>query len=327
MRKSFVDTLVTYARRHKNVMLLTGDLGAGALEPFEKAFGARYINCGIAEQNMIAVAAGLAMAGKEVVIYSIGDFDTLRVIEFVRNLVCYNKANVKIVSVGAGLEYGALGFTHHTTEDIACMRSLPNMQIFSPATARECEASTLKMLESDGPCYLRLAKKGVNSSIDVPVLAAKSRGATQKIDVNSRCYANGLNYVFGGKKALILSTGAILKEAIIAKFQAEELLKTNGVVAVYSVSQLKPIADDLATLLSKYDYVYTIEEHTVMGGLGSIVAEVIAQNALGTKLKMIGINDEIAKTVGSHDYLISGENGCYNINAGAIVRDIATNVK
>lgn len=326
MRKTFVDTLVNYAKSNNNVMLLTGDLGAGALEPFQKAFGQRYINCGIAEQNMIAVATGLAMMGKEIVIYSIGNFDTLRVIEFVRNLVCYNEANIKIVSVGAGLEYGSLGFTHHSTEDIACMRSLPNMKVFNPSTASECQTATLKMLEDDGPCYLRLAKKGLPESVEVPVVNLKSKKCLS-VPVSFKSTLSGFNKIFDGTKALVIGSGTIVSQAIIAKFQAEQLLNTQNVVAVYSLAQLKPINNpELVNVLKKYKYIYTIEEHTVMGGLGSIIAEQIAQNGLGAKLKMIGINDEVSKVVGTRDYLISGNAGGYNINATPIVQDLLTNL-
>ena len=318
MRTTFVNALISKAREDKNLVLLTGDLGSGALELFMVEFPDRFINCGIAEQNMISVAAGLAKAGKKVVIYSIGNFDTLRVLEFIRNLVCYNNADVKIVSVGAGLEYGPLGFTHHATEDIACMRALPNMAVFNPATKKECELAMNEMLNSNTPAYLRLNKKEVESEIGwSEEVNGKIKPHKIKLDFASKPIAK----VASGKDYLIISTGKMLKEAMIARDVCKHAFGID--VAVVSVPQLKPIdLEELAKIIKKHSIVWTTEEHSIIGGLGDIVCECVARFNLGTLVRNVGIRDEIKSTVGTRDYLISNADGAYNIGAAALIDDI-----
>ncbi len=158
MRNMFIKELMRYAEIDSRVVLITGDLGYSVLEPFQKKFPERFINAGIAEQNMTGVAAGLALSGKIPFTYSIANFSTLRCLEQIRNDICYHNVNAKIVSVGSGFSYGTQGYTHHGTEDISIMRCLPNMRVFSPADSVETQALVRKMMEIEGPCYLRLAK-------------------------------------------------------------------------------------------------------------------------------------------------------------------------
>ena len=322
MRDTFVKVLIDYARKNENLMLLTGDLGAGALEPFEKEFPERFINCGIAEQNMIAVATGLALSGKQVVVYSIGNFNTLRVLEFIRNLVCYNNANIKIVSIGAGLEYGPLGFTHHATEDIACMRAMPNMSVFSPATKGECEFCVNEMLTSNTPCYLRLAKKEITSPIEWIYLKDQK---TYSVSFNFKPKA--FNKIFTGQKVAIVATGRSLEEAIGAgaKLTAHQYQGEAVSPAVFSMPQLKPVNESLiAKHLSKFNYVYTIEEHSVIGGLGSIICEIVAKFNLNVQVIPIGIRDEIKPVVGDEEYLIHQKG--YDISGNTIILDVLKRV-
>ena len=292
MRNTLINMLIESAKHNKNLMLLTGDLGAGALEAFENEFPERFINCGIAEENMIGTAAGLALSGKKVVIYSIGNFDSLRVLEFIRNLVCYNKADVKIISVGAGVEYGPLGFTHHSTEDIACINALPNIKIYSPATQEECKMCTSLMLEDNGPCYMRLNKKGAEpEDIDEKIAKKKNNRVTYDYAPDDVCEAKK------GKDGVIFVTGPILREAVVgAKF----LEYMNGLkYAVYSVPVLKPINEEkIIKIIKNYKTIYTLEEHFTTGGLGSIICDIVATNGLNKKVEKLGLKEENVSFIG-----------------------------
>lgn len=313
MRNTFVKMVIEHAKKNPNVMLLTGDLGAGALEEFEQQFPNRYINCGIAEQNMISVGAGLALSGKQVIIYSIGNFDTLRVLEFIRNLVCYNNANVKIVAVGAGLEYGSLGFTHYATEDIACMRALPNMSVYSPATISECEFCMQEMLNSSTPCYLRLNKKEANTNIQWQ----SERGVKNlSYSVKPKAFSK----VFSGNEIAIISTGTIIEEAVIAHCLLKD--KYNLDVAVFSIPQLKPVNENtIIKAISQFKIIYTLEEHSIIGGLNSLISEIIAKNNLQIMLRPVGIKNEIPKVIGSRKFMQQNKQG-YNIGHLTICNDV-----
>ena len=300
MRNSFVQDLVRAAELDSNIVLLTGDLGSNCLEPFWEKFPDRFFNCGIAEQNMMLVAAGLAMEGKKVFIYSIGNFDSLRVLEMIRNDICYMNLDVNIISVGAGLEYGKLGFSHHSTEDIAAMRCMPNMSVFSPATAREMHGVTQKMLKTTGPCYVRLNKK---SAGDFGSIAAAP------------------SEILAGADIALVATGAMVTEAI----NAAKLLKDKKIsVGVYSFPVVKPVfAKAILDISKKYKYIVTLEEHTVIGGFGSSVAEVLAQSNCSCGLKIIGINDEFAPLVGDRNHLREQ----YKMDAVSIAKTIVKLLK
>ena len=280
MRNSFVCDLVLAARVNPNIVLLTGDLGSNCLEPFIEAFPDRYFNCGIAEQNMMLVASGLALEGKKVFIYSIGNFDSLRVLEMIRNNISYMNLDVNIISVGAGLEYGKLGFSHHSTEDITCLRSLPNMCVFNPATQKEMSGVTKFMMTSTNPCYVRMNKKSVG---DFGSSALK------------------VSNVVVGSDIAILATGSIVTEAI----EAANILKQKGINAsVFSCPVIKPRADKaIKDIIANFDAIITLEEHTVVGGFGSSVAEVVAESGKGIAFKSIGIQDEYAEFVGDRSHL------------------------
>src|SRR5438128_4342027 len=167
MRGAFRDAISELAAADERIWLLTGDLGYTVLERFYERFPARFINVGVAEQNMTGVATGLALSGKIVVTYSIANFPTMRCLEQVRNDVCYHEANVKIVAVGGGLAYGTHGYSHHGIEDIAVMSAFPNMTVIAPADPVETALAAREMLRTPGPCYLRLGKGGEPGVHDV----------------------------------------------------------------------------------------------------------------------------------------------------------------
>ena len=286
MRDTFVKTLIELAKQNKNIELVTGDLGFGVLKPFWERLPDQFTNAGIAEQNMIAMAAGMAMEGKNVFIYSIGNFPTFRCLEQIRNDCAYHNANVKIVCVGGGFVYGALGMSHQATEDIAIMRALPNVVVMAPGDAAEAEACTKALAAHDGTAYLRLGRGGERT---IPGDIGESEIG------RSRC-------VYEGKRVALFSTGAIFDEVQAAY----EILTEKGLrPAVYTFPSVKPIdRERIESVGREFDLIVTCEEHNVIGGFGSAVAEVLVRMAhRKAHLAYAGLKDEFASKVGDQKYL------------------------
>lgn len=290
MRDTFVRTLVELAKEDKNIELLTGDLGFGVLKPFWETVPDQFTDAGIAEQNMTTVAAGMALEGKTVFTYSIGNFPTLRCLEQIRNDCTYHKANVKIVCVGGGLVYGSLGMSHHATEDLAVMRALPDMVVMAPGDPAEAEAATRAIAAYPGTCYLRLGRGG-ERRIHESITDYQIGRALQIRDSRQE----------GRKNITVFSSGAILDEVCDACRSLEQ--KDVGILQ-YSFPTVKPIDREAIIKCAKdTDAVFTVEEHNITGGFGSAVAEVMAEVAGGTPLYRIGLNDEYCTKVGSQQYL------------------------
>jgi transketolase len=286
MRDAFVKSLMEIAAADKNVMLLTGDLGFGVLTDFAGKFPGQFLNVGVAEQNMTGLAAGLALEGKIVFTYSIGNFPTLRCLEQIRNDVCYHRANVKIVCIGGGFCYGAVGMSHHATEDLAIMRVLPHMRVMAPGDIVEAAWATKIAYEAVGPAYLRLG-----------------RGGGSKIHKDDKDFEVGKAVpLFQGGDVVLLASGEILDDVV----RAYELLKNKGISAsVYSVHSLKPFDVDLIQNLAETSkLIVTVEEHSIIGGLGGATAEILAErHGLKPPLLRIGLNDCFSCEVGDQDYL------------------------
>ncbi len=286
MRNNLVKTICEEAANNKNIIFVTGDLGYNVLNPFYERFPDRFINAGISEQNMTSVAAGLALSGKCVFTYSIGSFSTLRCIEQIRNDICYHNANVKVVALAAGFAYGQLGMSHHATEDIACMRSLPNITVFSPCDPYETVAITKEAIKLNTPCYIRLGRGGEPNlwSEYHPIKIGKAYE------------------MFHGKDIIIFGTGSIVKEAINA---INELKKSNIDVGLATFPTIKPIDKEYVTKCSKeYAVIISLEEHNIVGGFGSAVAEVLSEiQEKHAVLKRIGLKDEFTSIVGDTEYL------------------------
>lgn len=301
MRDTFVRTLVELAKKDKNIELITGDLGFGVLKPFWEQCPDQFTNAGIAEQNMTTVAAGMALEGKTVFTYSIGNFPTLRCLEQIRNDCAYHNANVKIVCIGGGFVYGSLGMSHQATEDLAIMRALPNVVVMSPGDLVEAEECTKAIAAYEGTCYLRLGRGGEKRIHD-------------KID----------NFQIGkavkvkdGEKIAIFSTGAIFEEVQ----GAYDILTKNGYhPAVYTFPTVKPIDQDVITKCAEiFDLIVTCEEHNIIGGFGSAVAEVMAEmKQKRAYLLRIGLNDEYSVRVGNQKYL----RGQYGMDGKSIFQKI-----
>ncbi|MDE6247363.1 MAG: transketolase [Muribaculaceae bacterium] len=285
MRDTFVKTLVKLAKENKNIELVTGDLGFGVLKPFWEECPDQFTNAGIAEQNMTAVAAGMALEGKIVFTYSIGNFPTLRCLEQIRNDCAYHKANVKVVCVGGGFVYGSLGMSHHATEDIAILRALPDVAVICPADLVEAEEAVKAIVDYPGTVYLRLG-----------------RGGEKRIHESIPDFKIGKAIkVQDGSKVAIFSTGAIFEEVT----GANDILKQNGIIpAIYTFPSVKPIDSDVIKhCAQEFDYIITCEEHNITGGFGSAVAEVLSGLAPKAKLVKIGLNDTYSTKVGSQKYL------------------------
>lgn len=300
MRNHLINKITELAEEDKNIILITGDLGFGVLESFQKKFPKRFINAGIAEQNMATVATGLALEGNKVFIYSIGNFPTLRCIEQIRNDICYHNANVKILAVGSGFAYGTLGMTHHATEDLAIMRALPNMNVFTPCDFVSAEAVAEDLCKIQGPCYVRL-----------------ERGGEQQVFIKDEKFVIGkLKELRKGSDIAIIAIGTVINEALKA---ADALKQQNKNISVYSVYSLKPLDEqEILSIAKKHKYILTIEEHQIVGGLGSTISEIIAENNVNVKIIRLGLNDEFTSVVGNQEYLRE----IYKIDYKNIIRKI-----
>jgi len=289
MRNKFIETLTNLRKNNDKIFLFSGDLGFKVLDKYITTFPDSYINVGISEQNMIQVASGYASQGNVSYTYSIGNFTTLRVLEFIRNSAVYHLLNLKIVALGAGFAYGQLGFTHHLTEDISCLASLPKMTIFSPADPIETEIVTIMSSELYGPCYIRLGKGGEET-------------------IHQRNFKYKLGYpieIIKGESIAIFSTGSITNEALIA---CNFLREKNINIGLYSFPTIKPInKEEIQKLFLDYDVIFTLEEHNIFGGFGSIInTEFIEYNQTNKKIIQIynlAVNDSLSKVVGSQAYL------------------------
>ena len=286
MRDAFVRALLREMEKDGRIVLLTGDLGFGVLRPVKERFPDRLINAGIAEQSMVGLAAGLAMTGRKAVVYSIGNFPTLRPLEQIRNDCAYHGADVKIVCVGGGFVYGSLGMSHHATEDMAVMRALPDVACFTPGDPAETEAVTKVMLRTEGTCYLRLGRGNEPMIHQEPVEGWKM---PEPIVVRE------------GKDVALLSAGGILTQTAAAA----ELLKEKGIDAeVISFPCIKPMyREAVIRLTERFRDIITAEEHNITGGFGSAVCEIAAETGNGCRIHRIGLQDCYTAVVGNQQYL------------------------
>ncbi len=259
MRKMFIKSLVSEAHLNPDIWLLCGDLGYSVLEEFSDTFPDRFLNVGVAEQNMVGVATGLALSGKVVFVYSIGNFATFRCLEQIRNDACYHKANVKIVAVGGGLGYGAQGYTHHAIEDIAVMRALPGIRILAPGDPIETEFATRAISKLWGPAYMRLGKAGEPNLHSEKV----------KLEVG-KCVR-----LLDGNDATIISTGNMLE---ISLDVCKDLNNQGHSIGLCSMHTLKPTDENFLNEESRrVKHIFTVEEHSQIGGLADICSTEIAQ--------------------------------------------------
>jgi transketolase len=299
MRTAFIRSLLAIAEKKPNLWLLNGDLGYSVLEPFAERFPDRYLNMGVAEQNMTGVAAGLAMSGNSVFTYSIANFPTLRCFEQIRNDVCYHGADVKIVSVGGGLTYGAQGYTHHGVEDLGVMRLLPGMVVVAPGDPIEAELATEALAAYAGPAYLRLGKAGE------PIVHTSRPDFT---------LGKALE-VIPGDDACVITIGGTLAIG----HEAVTQLHASGIKArLLSMHTLSPIDVDAIIEAAKTGLIVAVEEHGP-GALATVIAEVLIEHRLSPAFARVGLPAKASRVAGSQAYLRS--------NAGVTVEGIINAVR
>ena len=297
MRTAFVETLCELAQQDERIWVLTGDLGYSVLERFIRRFPDRFVNVGVAEQNMTGVAAGLALCGKVVFTYSIANFPIMRCLEQIRNDVCYHNLNVKIVAVGGGLAYGSAGYTHHAVEDLAVMRAMPNMTVIAPGDPVETRLATKAVVNWLGPCYLRLGKAGE------PVV----HGREPDFEIGKGIV------VRAGIDVTFVSSGGMLKTTL----EAAQMLSFLGIQArVLSMATIKPVDRDMILAAARETKnILSVEEHSIIGGLGSTVAEVLAEAGIGIPFRRLGLPEGFNYQIGSRTYLL----GSAGLSAAGLV--------
>jgi transketolase len=290
MRTAFISQLIEIAKTNEKIFLLVGDLGFSVVEPFAELFPQRYLNVGIAEQNMAGIAAGLAMEGYCVFIYSIGNFPTLRCLEQIRYDICYHNRNVKIVAVGGGFAYGSLGVSHQATEEIGMLRTIPNLVVCAPGDPIEAKAVIVFSANHKGPCYIRLGKAGE------PLVHEEN----SQIDL----YLGEIIKIRNNGEVAVFSTGSML--SYVVKFIEQNKIRAS----VFSFPFIKPINSEmLIGILESHKKVITIEEHQAQGGFGSAILEIIndlmdeKKLSKNVSVKRIAIRDTFFSVAGSQEYL------------------------
>ena len=276
-----MNALFELASHDKNLVLLTADLGYGVFEEFAQKFKGQYFNVGVAEQNMVGVATGLALSGKKVFIYSIGNFPTLRCLEQIRNSIAYHDLPVFIICMGGGYSYGSLGFSHHATEDLSIMNAIPNLSIYVPGSISESYTAFKTAYRLKKPAYIRLDKSVCP-------------------DVKAVIKNQNFSLYFEGQSILVIGSGGLLEEAFVAR---EELLSEFN-IGVASLHKIKPLnIKKIIELLKRYNLVITLEENNALGGINSLISRVIAEHRLNIDLKVIAISDRYNYVVGTQKYL------------------------
>ena len=306
MRAVFNKELLEIAKKDPRIHMVLADIGYGEIEPFRDTFPERYYNVGVAEQNMTGVACGIAMEGNIAVTYSIANFPTLRCLEQIRNDVCYHNANVKIVIIGGGVSYGALGMSHHSTEDLAIMRALPNIVVEVPCDNYEAIAATHAMIEHNGPFYYRCGYKGEKDIHSGPIEFKIGKA----------------NTVREGSDITLMFCGPIGTEVVTA---ADELAKEGIKCRIVSMHTIKPIDKDaILDAVKNTGGIVTVEEHNIIGGLGAAVAEVLAdEGVMPKKFKRMAFPDVNVAKIGGQKWIRDQ----YGLQARGIADTVRTLLK
>jgi transketolase len=305
MRNHIIEEIYNYMKEDENIYFLTGDLGFNVVENLQESFPARFINVGIAEQNMIGIAAGLAMSGKKVYAYSIIPFITMRCFEQIRDDLCFHDLDVTLLGAGSGLSYGILSSTHFALEDVAILRTLPNLTIFSPADATEAVLGLKKLRTHGHPTYIRIGKK------QEPIVYEKDFPFS----------LGRMEVIHEGSELAIISTGSMVYEAM----KALKLLKNikNIDAGLYDMHTIKPLdTQGLGKIAKQYSYFVTVEEHGLIGGLGSAIVEFLADEGIQIPVLRIGVANKHVKEVGTQEYLRS----VLGLDADSITKKIISQV-
>ena len=301
MRQAFYNKLEEIAVKDKDVYILTGNLGFKFFDNIRKNCPDQFIDVGVAEANMIGISSGLALSGKNVYCYSIIPFLTMRAYEQIRVDVAYHNLNVKLVGMGAGFTYGFEGFTHFGIEDMALMRAMPNMHVVVPDTIENAVKVAQLSYAYPHPLYIRLGRAGINNRKGINANLEIGKGLVLK----------------EGKDVAIFAIGNMVEPAL----QATEIVKGRGVSStVVNMHTLKPLDVNLIKqCAASHKAVFSIEEHSIIGGLGSAVSEVLAESSYGGVFRRIGIPETLDnKIIGTADYLWQA----YGLNAEGISKKI-----
>jgi transketolase len=290
------------SRERSDVCLLSGDIGNRMFDRYKEVAPTRFLNCGIAEANMMSMAAGMALSGLRPVVYTITPFTTTRCLEQIRTGVAYHEAPVVIVGTGSGLSYAELGATHHSLEDLAILRSIPNMRVCAPADSLELEAQLRQAITEDQPTYIRIGKKGEPDLL------------TRHADLG----IGKANLLKRGEKVLLLGIGPILSEAL----QSNSILEKQGIkLGIASMGSVKPLDHKFLQQCVKDGYTHwiSLEEHYQTGGLGSALLEWLSEKQINTvALKRIGIADHFVHQLGDQNYVREVE----GLNANSIANTV-----
>lgn len=300
IRDAFFDKVYTIAQADRNVVFLTDDMGAHTLEIFKENLPDQFINIGVAEQNMISISAGLALGGKKVFAYGIAPFVTMRCYEQIKIDLCCMNLPVTLVSVGAGYTYGSDGPTHHAIQDIAIMRALPEITIWNPSDVIMTDACAEMSYKSIGPCYVRI-----------------ERGKLPHIhNGGANDFTEGLKYVKSGADLTIIATGSMMHMAFKVVKRLAEHSVSAGIIDFY---RIKPVNENLLLkLLDQSKKVVTIEEHSIIGGVGTIVSEVLSDNSRHIPLKRLAVDDYHCYKYGDREWL----NALSGLDEDSIVKRI-----
>ena len=284
MRNAFADEVTSLAKQDSRVVLLSGDIGNKLFDAVKQLDSARFYNCGIAEGNMMGVAAGMALSGLRPIVYTITPFTTTRCFEQIRVDVCYHKAPVIIVGTGSGFSYAELGPTHHSLEDLAILRSLPGMRVVAPCDANELRSVLREALNDNAPTYIRIGKKGETKIYQEPPQLKIGKSLV----------------VAAGSDIALICSGVLMGEVI----KAAEILKGNDISAeIVSMHSVKPLdCDYLLDAQFRFKMIVSIEEHGLIGGLGGAISEWRSQGNHAVKHVMFGAPDEFMYEVGTQEY-------------------------
>lgn len=301
MQRAYMSKLMELAEKDRNILHLVADSDTGFDELFARYFPDQIYNFGIAEEHMVAAAAGMATAGKIPFVYTNGAFLAYRSLEFIRDDVCFQNLNVKLVGMGSGLSIVALGPTHHTTEDIAILRAIPNLMILSPATPLQVQQCVEQAYYHKGPVYIRIGMNGEKEFF----------GEDYQLTVL------GQDRMSEGKDVTVFTTGSILEEVM----DAVDILMKSGIgVTVVNVVTIKPFGEEeFLKRTEKTGIIVSVEEHNVQGGLGSILSETMTKYGIGKRLLRIGLNDMFAEGFSSNQKIIRKQN---HLDAESIAKNI-----
>ena len=303
MQKSYINSLYNLIENDKNVISCLSDSGTDYDEMIAREFPNQVINFGISENNKVAAAAGMASFSKIPFVYTTGAFLAYRSFEFIRDDVCLQNKNVKFVGMGCGLSWSTLGPTHHSTEDLGVLKTLPNLTIFSPASPLELKKCVFEAYKIKGPVYIRIGmsnEKEIYSNEDFNI------------------YDN--NVIKEGNNGIVFVTGSIISDVLEA---AKELSNENINLTVINVCTIKPLNEkSILNLINKFSKVFVVEEHNIIGGLGSSISDIIATNDINCKLIKIGLNDCFGEGYGTHEE----DKKANNLDSKSIYKKIKENL-